>query len=73
MFLANIVRYNIIDPFNVDVNFKINAFNYYKFLDPNSLERYISQSTSFKLRGIFIQDNDYFHSEKLTIVWVARN
>lgn len=48
MFLANIVRYNIIDPFNVDVNFKINAFNYYKFLDPNSLERYMSQSTSFK-------------------------
>lgn len=46
MFFANIVRYTIIDPFIVDVNFKINAFNYYKFLNPNSLEWYSQQALS---------------------------
>lgn len=68
MFQVNIVGSKIICPFKVVDGIKMNVGNYCKFLD----KIFFHWKRSLKLKHIFIKDNSLLHSEKLTIIHLAK-
>ena len=63
---AGIINQTIIRPFKVDEGLKLNSVNNCDFMDKIFFARYKSQSHSFKVKSIFLQDKTPSHTSKLT-------
>ena len=53
-------------PFKVDEGIKLDSANYCDFMDKTFFAWYKSQSHSFKVKCVFMHDNDPSHVSKLT-------